>query len=200
MDRGKVLSDRRPRARCGFARYKDVDGDGIRYRTLPGTDTRGRRTSPAAPATTTRPRIGAAGRLEEQHGPAGAQVRDGARPVPKPILEAGGRGRGRHHRLRLADPAVVEAASLLDRTSRFKTTTCASGRCRSARDQGVHRAPRAPTWSSRTATPSAPDPPAAVPHCTTTIQSVLHYDGFPLDARSVIEQAWPPTAKENAKS
>ena len=37
--RGKVL-DRRTarRSSAGFARYKDVDGDGIPYRTLPGTD------------------------------------------------------------------------------------------------------------------------------------------------------------------
>src|SRR5262249_13822276 len=37
LDRGKVLSDE-DLARVGqFARYKDVDGDGICYRTLPGT-------------------------------------------------------------------------------------------------------------------------------------------------------------------
>src|SRR6185295_10094883 len=36
-DRGKVLSDE-DLAKVGeFARYKDVDGDGICYRTLPGT-------------------------------------------------------------------------------------------------------------------------------------------------------------------
>jgi 2-oxoglutarate ferredoxin oxidoreductase subunit alpha len=38
MDRGKVLDDD-DLARIGsFARYKDVDGDGIPYRTVPGTD------------------------------------------------------------------------------------------------------------------------------------------------------------------
>lgn len=38
IDRGKVLS-REDLARLGeFARYKDVDGDGIGWRTLPGTD------------------------------------------------------------------------------------------------------------------------------------------------------------------
>jgi 2-oxoglutarate ferredoxin oxidoreductase subunit alpha len=38
MDRGKVLTDEQVNAAKGFARYKDVDGDGIGWRTLPGTD------------------------------------------------------------------------------------------------------------------------------------------------------------------
>jgi 2-oxoglutarate ferredoxin oxidoreductase subunit alpha len=38
MQRGKVLSAEQLQAMGGFARYKDVDGDGIPYRTLPGTD------------------------------------------------------------------------------------------------------------------------------------------------------------------
>ncbi len=38
MDRGKVLTKEDIEKLGGFARYKDVDGDGIGYRTLPGTD------------------------------------------------------------------------------------------------------------------------------------------------------------------
>lgn len=38
MDRGKVLSAADLDRLGGFARYKDVDGDGIGWRTLPGTD------------------------------------------------------------------------------------------------------------------------------------------------------------------
>jgi 2-oxoglutarate ferredoxin oxidoreductase subunit alpha len=38
LDRGKVLSAADLERLGGFARYKDVDGDGIGYRTLPGTD------------------------------------------------------------------------------------------------------------------------------------------------------------------
>jgi 2-oxoglutarate ferredoxin oxidoreductase subunit alpha len=37
LDRGKVLSKEDLDRLGGFARYKDVDGDGIGYRTLPGT-------------------------------------------------------------------------------------------------------------------------------------------------------------------
>jgi 2-oxoglutarate/2-oxoacid ferredoxin oxidoreductase subunit alpha len=38
MARGKVLSKEDLDRLGGFARYKDVDGDGVGYRTLPGTD------------------------------------------------------------------------------------------------------------------------------------------------------------------
>jgi len=37
MDRGKVLSAEELGRRGGFARYRDVDGDGVGWRTLPGT-------------------------------------------------------------------------------------------------------------------------------------------------------------------
>jgi 2-oxoglutarate ferredoxin oxidoreductase subunit alpha len=38
LDRGKVLSKQDLQGLGGFGRYKDVDGDAIPYRTLPGTD------------------------------------------------------------------------------------------------------------------------------------------------------------------
>jgi len=38
MDRGKVLGKAELERLGGFARYRDVDGDGIGWRTLPGTD------------------------------------------------------------------------------------------------------------------------------------------------------------------
>jgi 2-oxoglutarate ferredoxin oxidoreductase subunit alpha len=38
MDRGKVLTAEDVERLGGFSRYKDVDGDGIGWRTLPGTD------------------------------------------------------------------------------------------------------------------------------------------------------------------
>ena len=38
ITRGKVLTAEQLEELGGFARYKDVDGDGIPYRTLPGTD------------------------------------------------------------------------------------------------------------------------------------------------------------------
>jgi 2-oxoglutarate/2-oxoacid ferredoxin oxidoreductase subunit alpha len=38
IKRGKVLTKKISTKLGGFARYKDVDGDGVGYRTLPGTD------------------------------------------------------------------------------------------------------------------------------------------------------------------
>jgi 2-oxoglutarate ferredoxin oxidoreductase subunit alpha len=38
LNRGKVLSKEDIERLGGFARYKDVDGDGVGYRTLPGTE------------------------------------------------------------------------------------------------------------------------------------------------------------------
>jgi len=38
LNRGKVLNAEELTKLGGFARYKDVDGDGVGYRTLPGTD------------------------------------------------------------------------------------------------------------------------------------------------------------------
>ncbi len=38
LDRGKVLTAEDLTRLGGFARYRDVDGDAIPYRTLPGTD------------------------------------------------------------------------------------------------------------------------------------------------------------------
>ena len=36
-DRGKVMTAQELEAGAEFARYKDVDGDGVPYRTYPGT-------------------------------------------------------------------------------------------------------------------------------------------------------------------
>jgi 2-oxoglutarate ferredoxin oxidoreductase subunit alpha len=38
MDRGKILTEEDLERMGEFARYRDVDGDGITYRTLPGTE------------------------------------------------------------------------------------------------------------------------------------------------------------------
>ena len=85
IERGKVLSKEDLDRLGGFARYKDVDGDGIGYRTLPGTDhpaaayfTRGSGHNEKAAIQRT------ARRLRAQHGAAQPQVRNRAlvRPAP----------------------------------------------------------------------------------------------------------------------
>ena len=54
QDRGKVLTKEDLDRLGGFARYRDVDGDAIGWRTLPGTTIRRRHTLRAARDTTTR--------------------------------------------------------------------------------------------------------------------------------------------------
>ena len=71
IKRGKVLTAEDLERLGGFARYKDVDGDGVGYRTLPGTDhpaaayfTRGSGHNEKAQYTRARRR------LHQQHGSA----------------------------------------------------------------------------------------------------------------------------------
>ena len=75
INRGKVLSKEDLDRLGSFARYKDVDGDGIGYRTLPGTDhpaaayfTRGHR--PQRESAIQR----ASRRLRKQHGTPEPQI------------------------------------------------------------------------------------------------------------------------------
>ena len=76
IHRGKVLTAEDLDKLGGFARYKDVDGDGVGYRTLPGTNHPTRvllhaRQRPQREGPVHRARR----RLHQQHGPPGAQVR-----------------------------------------------------------------------------------------------------------------------------
>lgn len=104
LDRGKVLDaeelakfkDEHNGQRWG--RYLDVDGDGIPYRTLPGTD------NPAAAYFTWWHRPHRVRHLQrasdgsgEEHQPAGAQVRDGAHPRAGADHRRGGKRHDRHH-------------------------------------------------------------------------------------------------------
>ena len=73
-DRGKVMTAEELEAGKDFGRYKDVDGDGIPYRTLPGTHpNKGGATSPAAPRATPTRATPSAARLRLQHGAAAAK-------------------------------------------------------------------------------------------------------------------------------
>ena len=80
LDRGKVLTAEDLERLGSFARYRDVDGDAIGWRTLPGTDhpkaayfTRGSGHNDAAGYTED------PGEYQARDGAAGAQVRECAR-------------------------------------------------------------------------------------------------------------------------
>ena len=99
IKRGKLLDADALKRLGEFARYRDVDGDGIPYRTVPGDGmpayfTRGTGAQREGAIQRTR-----RGLLEEPRS-AGAQVRDGAHAGAQARRRASGPRQGRHHRLR----------------------------------------------------------------------------------------------------
>jgi 2-oxoglutarate ferredoxin oxidoreductase subunit alpha len=75
-DRGKVMTAEELEAGKDFGRYKDVDGDGIPWRTCPARTPPRAATSPAAPRATPMPVLRARARLHLQRGAAAEEVRD----------------------------------------------------------------------------------------------------------------------------
>jgi 2-oxoglutarate ferredoxin oxidoreductase subunit alpha len=113
LDRGKVLGEEELKAVQDWGRYKDVDGDGIRHRTLPGTPggkgayfTRGTGHSQYA-LYSERPEDFQAtvDRLKRKFLGAAAHV-------PQPVLDARGSRRG-ILAYGSSDPAVAEARDIL---------------------------------------------------------------------------------------
>jgi 2-oxoglutarate/2-oxoacid ferredoxin oxidoreductase subunit alpha len=120
--RGKVLDARQLQELGGFARYKDVDGDGIPYRTLPGTDhpaaayfTRGSGHNEKA-MYTERPEDYESNMLRL------ARKFETARTlVPKPILEGAGKEKVGIIAFGTSHWAVVESRDQLERESQIAT-------------------------------------------------------------------------------
>ena len=190
LDRGKVL-DEETLARVGeWGRYKDVDGDGIPYRTMPGT---------GMPAYFTRG-SGHNDRGQYSERPddyvherrsAGAQVRDGAAIRAAADRRRSGRRRDRHHRLRVEplgdrreprpDRAGERPADRLPAAARLSVHR---------RGLGVHRPLR--SRLRRRAEPRRADAAACCgmelsPAQSAKLRSVLHYNGLPIDARSITD-------------
>jgi len=189
LDRGKVLdADAIKKLGAEWGRYKDIDGDGIPYRTLPGTD---------GPAYFTR------GSGHNERGQYSERPDDYQRNVdrlarkhetakkhvPEPIVEdaeseIGIIGYGTSHW------AIVEARDQLERESGMKT---AYMRVRAYPfspdvDAFLARYPRVylveQNRDAQLKTLLRADlPPGATNH----VRSVLHYNGLPIDARSVTD-------------
>ena len=197
LDRGKVLRtkeefDAHVAKFREFARYRDVDGDGIPYRTLPGfVDapaaayfTRGSGHTDRATYTERRRR------LQEQHGPpARGSSRRRRSTCPKPVVSSGSGAKVGVIAYGSSDFAVEEARTLLAR-------------------KGLDDRLPAPARPAR----SRPRPrPFIAAHDrvyvvdqnrdgqmydllrlevgadAAKLRSIRHYDGFPLDAETVIE-------------
>ena len=122
INRGKVLDAKQLQELGGFARYKDVDGDAIPYRTLPGTDhpsaayfTRGSGHNEKAQYTE-RPDDYENNMLRL------ARKFETARTlVPKPILEGTGRQRVGIIAFGTSHWAVIESRDQLERESQLAT-------------------------------------------------------------------------------
>ena len=139
----------------GFARYKDVDGDGVGYRTLPGTNHPAPATSPAAAGTPRARSTANAPTTTSNNVDRLARKFETIRShVPRPEVElereclrsdrllrhfapcGGGKPRSIARAIRLGDElSAVESLPVHRTTSRILSSTT-----------------RASTWSSRTAT------------------------------------------------
>jgi 2-oxoglutarate ferredoxin oxidoreductase subunit alpha len=192
IQRGKVLSDEDLKRLGSFGRYKDVDGDGIPYRTLPGTS------HPAA-AYFTR---GSGHNDKGQYSERGedyvrnvdrlAHKFDTARSfVPAPVVEINGTSRIGIIAFGTSHWAVTEAQDQLRKEQGLKIDYL---RLRAYPfSQKVHdfieehdriyvvEQNRDAQMLDLLKLDSSPDQIAK-------LRSVLHYDGLPIDARSVSDE------------
>lgn len=200
LDRGKILSTEDLERIQEFARYRDIDGDAIPYRTLPGTR------HPKAPYFTQ-----------------GAGHDDRARRSEKPEDWAGNLDRlARKHETarRLVPESVLEPATratsigvIAYGTSNMAVREALATLARHHDFHADYLRVRALPATARTVefieahervyvveqnrdAQLASILRAEHPHISTRLRSVLHYNGLPLDAATVIENI---LAQENSE-
>jgi 2-oxoglutarate ferredoxin oxidoreductase subunit alpha len=188
-DRGKVLNQQQLAEMKDWGRYKDVDGDGIPYRTLPGTPggkgayfTRGSGHNAYAQYTE-KPEeyVALMERLKKKY--------EGAKTfVPKPIFRNLGSDRG-ILALGSSDPAVIEAQDLLAEGG-LKTDYL---RLRALPftaevDAFVHEKKIIYVVEQNRDGQMVALLREAYPDCATRFRNVLHYDGFAIDAKCIVDQ------------
>jgi len=190
IDRGKVLSDADLAKVEHFGRYKDIDGDGICYRTLPGSShpssayfTRG--TGHTDNATYSEKPDDWAGNLDRL-----ARKFETARTLmPRPIVETMPGASIGIIAFGSSDPAVEEARFLLDQDEKTKTDYLR------LRALPIDKEVREFITSHRVVYVVEQNRDAQCasilrlecPELATKIQSILHYNGLPIDAMSIVE-------------
>jgi 2-oxoglutarate ferredoxin oxidoreductase subunit alpha len=191
QDRGKVLDAAALQRLGSFARYRDVDGDGIGWRTLPGTDhpraayfTRGTGHDDAA-AYSEKPEV------FERNMARLARKLDGAREaLPAPVVEASGARVGllaygsSHH-------AVVESRDQLRRERGLETDYLrvrAWPFARAVQDFVAAHDRVYVVEQNRDAQLHALLALDLAPGLVPRLRSVAHITGLPLDARSVTDE------------
>jgi 2-oxoglutarate ferredoxin oxidoreductase subunit alpha len=190
IDRGKVLSDADLAKVEHFARYKDIDSDGICYRTLPGSShpssayfTRG--TGHTDNATYSEKPEDWAGNLDRL-----ARKFETARKLmPRPIVKTMPGADIGIIAFGSSDPAVEEARYLLEHDEKTKTDYL---RLRALPiDQDVrdfitsHRVVYIVEQNRDAQCASILR--LECPEQATKMKSVLHYNGLPIDAMSIVE-------------
>ncbi|CAG0951044.1 2-oxoglutarate/2-oxoacid ferredoxin oxidoreductase subunit alpha [Planctomycetaceae bacterium] len=191
IKRGKVLHKADLEKLKGqWARYKDVDNDGIGYRTLPGTDhpnaayfTRGTGHTEMATysekATDWKKNMD---RLTKKFNTAKTLV-------PKPVIENNGSTIGLLY-FGTTDSSVREAASILEKQHGVKIDLCrlrAFPFCKEVEDFLDKHAMVYVCELNRDAQ-MAMVIRAELPNAATKIRSILHYDGLPLTAGVVVSE------------
>jgi 2-oxoglutarate ferredoxin oxidoreductase subunit alpha len=190
--RGKVLDAAQLKKLGGFARYKDVDGDGIPYRTLPGTDhpaaayfTRGSGHNDKA-LYSERPED-----YENNMLRLARKFETARTMVPKPILEGDGRQKVGIIAFGTTHWAMVESRNQLDREYEIP---CDYLRVRAypftqethdfvARHDRVYVVEQNRDAQLLNLLKIDLDPVEVV-----KLRSVLHFNGLPIDARSITSQ------------
>lgn len=189
LDRGKVLDDEALAKVAKFERYRDVDGDGIPYRTLPGTKdwkgayfTRGSGHDEAARYTESpEAYVRVLDRLRKKY--------EGARElVPHPVLlESPGAEVGLIA-FGSSDGAVLEARDQLKAqgiaTSYLRVRALPFHESVAA---FVRKHPRVYVIEQNRDGQLTDKVRLEVPERAADVKSVLHYLGLPLDARSVTD-------------
>ena len=189
INRGKVLNAKQLEELGGFARYKDVDGDGITYRTLPGTD------HPAAAyftrGTGKNDKALYSERPEDYQRNMERLVRkfETAKTlVPKPILNGTGKQKLGIIAFGTSDCAVLESRDQLERELKLATDYL--------RVRAYPFTPEVDEFVARHETVYVVEQNRdgqllnllkvdLDPTHVTKLQSITHYNGLPIDARSV---------------
>ena len=190
--RGKVLTQEDLDRLGGFARYKDVDGDGVGYRTLPGTDASRRgvlharqrpqregAATPSGPTITSttwtgwRTSSNRCARPCPRRSWSGRQARIGMICFGTSRVRRAGKPRPAARRVRHRDQLPAPAAYP------FTTRT---GRSSSPPRARLRRGPEPRRAAAR------PDAPGSRPELIAKLRSVRYYGGLPLDARTVTDE------------
>jgi 2-oxoglutarate ferredoxin oxidoreductase subunit alpha len=190
LDRGKVLDAKGLDEVQEFARYRDVDGDGIPYRTLPGTPharagffTRGTgHTDRATYSEKPEDWQGNMDRLTRKFNTARTVV-------PKPIIDEVKGAKAAIIAYGSSDPAISEARVRLADELDIKTDYMRMRALPTSEEVRQFIASRETVYvveQNRDAQ-MASILRAEYPELAPKIASILHYNGIPLDAQTIID-------------